>query len=636
MAEAIGISFGTSACCVGVWRNGYVEIIANDLGNRTTPCCVAFNDHEQLAGEAAWAQIAQNSANSVFDLKTLLGRKFSDHVIQENIKKWPFKVKEGSNDSIIVEVTFKGKVTTFTPEQLTGFMLAEARSLASSFLSKGEVKDVVIGVPHTFPQPQRDALLRAASSVGLNVLRLLSESCASVIAYGLDQKEQGKGTQLIGVLNFGAAFLDATLLRVQDGLISVLSSASDTRLGGYEVDNRLVDAMLLQFTRKTKTKIEGKSSERAMLRLRTACQSAKKNLSSIAQTTIGIDSLFDGKDMEEEVTRARFDTFTVDLLQGAVEPLKLVLKQTGIEANQLDQIYLVGGSSRIPKFKQIIANFVGPNVQLVDSMTPEEVVASGCSIQASLLGHHKNSPALNQPIPIPISSVTLGLSLAGGLVVPLVPRGTPLPCSRKIVVLNQKDNQASMKVSVLQGERLRPSDNRPVTELTLKDLPKGVRGSVKVEVEFNVSLEGDLTVTATELASKKSVEAKASKGEEKQAPAPTADQLEADRILREQVEQWVAARRYAGSVRAKLKDKSLKDENGAILTTLTHLLKWIAEIEGSNQFPTIAQTTAKRRELETKVNPEKQADVQEEDDEEEGDEGDEDAPAVAPSDEDLD
>lgn len=576
----------------------------------------------------------------------MLGRKYSDPVIQENIKKWPFRVKQGKNDSILVEVTFKGKVTEFSPEQLAGFMLSEAQHLATSFLSKGEVKDVVIGVPQVFSQPQKDALLQAAKEAGLNVLRLISEPCAAAIAYGFDQKD--KETQVLGVLDFGAGSLDVTILRTQDGLLEVLSSASDARLGGYEVDNRFVEAMALQFSRKTKLKLEGPSSERALLRLRAACQSVKKNLSSVAQASLGIDSLFEGKDMSEDISRARFDTFTTDLLQLSVESLQKALSDAKLDASQLSQVLLVGGSSRIPKFRQIITNFLGPHVPVLDALIPEEAGASGAAIQASLLGPLSQHPQLTQPPKVPVSAATLGLSVAGGVVAPVIPRGCPLPCTRKVVASNQTDDQTSMTFLVTQGERLRRQDNQVLASLTLKDLAKGPRGTVKVEVEMNLSAEADLTVKVTELSSNRSVEAKVAKGEEKQPPSSR--DVEADSALRQQIVHYLATKKYAEGIRNSLKDKSLKDEGGAILAVLVRLLKWVKEVDSSEQFPPHELTSTKAQELRDCVEREekkgkkaeagKEKEEEEEEEEGEGDEGEEgdedDGPAVASEDEDLD
>src|SRR5271156_5133640 len=371
---AIGIDLGTTYSCVGVWQNERVEIIANDQGNRTTPSYVAFTDTERLIGDSAKNQVAMNPTNTVFDAKRLIGRKFADAEVQADMKHFPFKVIEKGGKPLI-EVEFKGETKHFTPEEISSMVLTKMRETAESYLG-GTVNNAVVTVPAYFNDSQRQATKDAGLIAGLNVLRIINEPTAAAIAYGLDKKAEGERNVLI--FDLGGGTFDVSLLTIEEGIFEVKSTAGDTHLGGEDFDNRLVN----DFKRKHKKDLS--SNARALRRLRTACERAKRTLSSSAQTSIEIDSLYEGIDFYTSITRARFEELCQDLFRSTLDPVEKVLRDAKIDKSSINEIVLVGGSTRIPKIQKLVSDYFNGK-ELNKSINPDEAVAYGAAVQAAIL-----------------------------------------------------------------------------------------------------------------------------------------------------------------------------------------------------------------------------------------------------------
>ncbi|KAL2460963.1 Heat shock 70 kDa protein 5 [Abeliophyllum distichum] len=379
--KAIGIDLGTTYSCVGVWLNDRVEIIPNDQGNRTTPSYVAFTDTERLIGDAAKNQVAMNPHNTVFDAKRLIGRRFTDPSVQSDMKLWPFKVVPGPGDKPMIVVTYKGEEKQFSAEEISSMVLVKMKETAESFLGY-QIKNAVVTVPAYFNDSQRQATKDAGAISGLNVLRIINEPTAAAIAYGLDKKTSRRGEQNVLVFYLGGGTFDVSLLTIEEGIFEVKSTAGDTHLGGEDFDNRLVNHFTAEFRRKHKKDISGNA--RALRRLRTACERAKRTLSSTTQTTIEVDSLYEGIDFYATITRARFEELCMDLFVKCMEPVEKCLRDAKIDKSQVHEVVLVGGSTRIPKVQQLLQEFFNGK-ELCKSINPDEAVAYGAAVQAAIL-----------------------------------------------------------------------------------------------------------------------------------------------------------------------------------------------------------------------------------------------------------
>uniref|UniRef100_M4F4A9 Uncharacterized protein n=1 Tax=Brassica campestris TaxID=3711 RepID=M4F4A9_BRACM len=463
---AIGIDLGTTYSCVGVWQHDRVEIIANDQGNRTTPSYVAFTDSERLIGDAAKNQVAMNPINTVFDAKRLIGRRFSDSSVQSDMKLWLFKIIAGPAEKPMIVVNYKGEEKQFAAEEISSMVLIKMREIAEAYLGV-TIKNAVVTVPAYFNDSQRQATKDAGVIAGLNVMRIINEPTAAAIAYGLDKKATSVGEKNVLIFDLGGGTFDVSLLTIEEGIFEVKATAGDTHLGGEDFDNRMVNHFVQEFKRKSKKDITG--NPRALRRLRTACERAKRTLSSTAQTTIEIDSLFEGIDFYSALTRARFEELNMDLFRKCMEPVEKCLRDAKMDKSSVHDVVLVGGSTRIPKVQQLLQDFFNGK-ELCKSINPDEAVAYGAAVQGAILsGKFELSGIPPAPRGVPQITVCFDIDANGILNVSAEDKTTGQ--KNKITITNDKGrlSKDDIEKMVQEAEKYKSEDEEHKKKVEAKN-----------------------------------------------------------------------------------------------------------------------------------------------------------------------